>query len=262
MPLLCEKRGHVAILTLSRPEARNAWCQEYNEGFVDILPKLEADKEIRCVVLTGDPAGNAFSAGADLKNPRTHSHDSIADFLEELPSRRRSSAIALVTDFAKPMIAAVNGYAIGIGCIVSYCCDMIVASDAAEWRLPQAGLGIMPAQGGSIRLARWVGRGNAMRAAYGFPIKAEEAYRIGLAQWLVPAAELMDQAMAVADHIASLPPLATQVTKESLRSGLEQPLPEAVLGDLYRFAMLELTEDKAESHQAWRERRRPSFKGR
>ncbi len=262
MPLLCEKRGHVAILTLSRPEARNAWCQEYNEGFVDILPKLEADKEIRCVVLTGDPAGNAFSAGADLKNPRTHSHDSIADFLEELPSRRRSSAIALVTDFAKPMIAAVNGYAIGIGCIVSYCCDMIVASDAADWRLPQAGLGIMPAQGGSIRLARWVGRGNAMRAAYGFPIKAEEAYRIGLAQWLVPAAELMDQAMAVADHIASLPPLATQVTKESLRSGLEQPLPEAVLGDLYRFAMLELTEDKAESHQAWRERRRPSFKGR
>ncbi len=262
MPLLCEKRGHVAILTLSRPEARNAWCQEYNEGFVDILPKLEADKDIRCVVLTGDPAGNAFSAGADLKNPRTHTHDSIADFLEELPSRRRSSAIALVTDFAKPMIAAVNDYAIGIGCIVSYCCDMIVASDAAEWRLPQAGLGIMPAQGGSIRLARWVGRGNAMRAAYGFPIKAEEAYRIGLAQWLVPAAELMDQAMAVADHIASLPPLATQVTKESLRSGLEQPLPEAVLGDLYRFAMLELTEDKAESHQAWRERRRPSFKGR
>jgi len=167
-----------------------------------------------------------------------------------------------VTDFAKPMIAAVNGYAIGIGCIVSYCCDMIVASDAAEWRLPQAGLGIMPAQGGSIRLARWVGRGNAMRAAYGFPIKAEEAYRIGLAQWLVPAAEQMDQAMAVADHIASLPPLATQLTKESLRSGLEQPLPEAVLGDLYRFAMLELTEDKAESHQAWRERRRPSFKGR
>ena len=72
----------------------------------------------------------------------------------------------------------------------------------------------------------------------------------------------MNQAMAVADHIASLPPLATQVTKESLRSGLEQPLPEAVLGDLYRFAMLELTEDKAESHQAWRERRRPSFKGR
>ncbi|MBM3572958.1 MAG: enoyl-CoA hydratase [Alphaproteobacteria bacterium] len=262
MPLLCEQRGSVAVLTLSRPEARNAWCEAYNQGFQELLPRLEADRAIRSVVLTGDPRGNAFSAGADLKNPKTHTHDSVAHFLEELPTRRRSSAINLVTDFAKPIIAAVNGYAIGIGCIVTSCCDLIVASEAAEWRLPQSGLGIMPAQGGTIRLAHWVGKGNAMRAAYGFPIKAAEAHRIGLAQWLVPPDRLMDQAMEVATHIAGLPPLATRVTKESLRSGLDVPLPEAVLGDLYRFAMLELTEDKAESHQAWRERRKPSFKGR
>jgi enoyl-CoA hydratase/carnithine racemase len=262
MPLLCEQRGNVAVLTLSRPEARNAWCQEYNDGFMEIMPKLENDRDVRCVVLTGDPAGNAFSAGADLKNPRTHVHESVADFLEELPSRRRSSAIHLVTDFAKPIIAAVNGYAIGIGCIVTYCCDLIVASEAAEWRLPQAGLGIIPAQGGSVRLARWIGKGNAARAAFGFPVSAAEAYRTGLAQWLVPPAQLMDQAMQAANHIAALPPLAARVTKESLRSGLDVPLPEAVLGDLYRFAMLEWTEDKAESHQAWRERRQPAFKGR
>jgi enoyl-CoA hydratase/carnithine racemase len=262
MPLLCETRGHVAVLTLSRPEARNAWCAEYNAGFLELLPKLEADRAIRCVVLTGDPAGRAFSAGADLKNPKTHTHDSVADFLEELPSRRRDSAISLVTDFAKPIVAAVNGYAIGIGCIVTYCCDLIVASEAAEWRLPQAGLGIIPAQGGTVRLARWVGKGMAMRAALGFPLKADEAFRIGLAQWLVPPAALMDKAMEVADHIAALPPLATRLTKESLRSGLDSPLSEAVLGDLYRFAALEMTEDKAESHQSWRERRKPSFKGR
>lgn len=262
MPLICEKRGHVAILTLSRPEARNAWCDEYNDRFVELMPALEDDRDIRCVVLTGDPAGKAFSAGADLKNPKTHSHDSVADFLEELPSRRRSSAITLVTDFSKPIIAAVNGYAIGIGCIVTYCCDLIVASEHAEWRLPQAGLGIMPAQGGTIRLARWVGKGQAMRAAYGFPIPAEEAYRIGLAQWLTKPEALMDKAMEVADHIASLPPLATRVTKESLRSGFDSPLSEAVLSDLYRFAALEMTEDKAESHQSWRERRKPTFRGR
>lgn len=262
MPLLYEKRGHVAILTLSRPESRNAWCPEYNAGFLDLLPKLEADRDIRCVVLTGDPAGHAFSAGADLKNPKTHAHESMADFLEELPVRRRESAIALVTDFAKPIIAAVNGYAIGIGCIVTYCCDMIIASDAAEWRLPQARLGIIPAQGGTVRLARWVGKGLAMRMALGFPLTADEAYRIGLAQWLVAPDALMAKAMEVADHIAALPPLATRMTKESLRSGLDTPLPEAVLGDLYRFAALEMTEDKAESHQAWRERRKPSFKGR
>ena len=262
MPLLCEKRGQVAILTLSRPEARNAWCEGYNEGFIEILPKLEADKDIRCVVLTGDPAGNAFSAGADLKNPKTHAHESMADFLDELPERRRRSAIALVTDFSKPIIAAVNGYAIGIGCIVTYCCDMIVASERAEWRLPQSRLGIMPAQGGTIRVARWVGKGMAMRLAYGFPLPADEAYRIGLAQWLVPPEKLMDKAMEVALHIADQPPLAARVTKESLRSGFDSPLSEAVLGDLYRFAVLEMTEDKAESHQAWRERRKPSFKGR
>lgn len=262
MPLLCEKRGQVAILTLSRPEARNAWCQEYNERFIELMPQLEDDRDVRCVVLTGDPRGNAFSAGADLKDPKTHVHDSVADFIEEIPSRRRQSAIALVSDFAKPIIAAVNGYAIGIGCIVTYCCDMIVASEAAEWRLPQAGLGIMPAQAGTVRLARWIGKGNAMRAAYGFPMSGEEALRIGLAQFLARPEAMMDKAMEVANHIAALPPLAARLTKESLRSGMETPLPDAVLGDLYRFAMLEMTEDKAESHKSWRERRKPAFKGR
>ena len=262
MPLLCEKRGHVAVLTLSRPEARNAWCAEYNAAFIELMPKLEEDRDVRCVVLTGDPAGKAFSAGADLKNPLTHTHDSVADFIEELPTRRRQSAIALVADFAKPIVAAVNGYAIGIGCIVTYCCDMIVASEAAEWRLPQAGLGIIPAQAGTVRLARWVGKGMAMRAAFGFPLTGEEAFRIGLAQFLTRPEALMDKAMEVADHIAALPPLAARLTKESLRSGMETPLPDAVLGDLYRFAMLEMTEDKAESHKSWRERRKPAFKGR
>src|SRR4051812_5034165 len=228
MPLHYEKRGHVAVLTLSRPEARNAWCAEYNERFIELMPQLEDDRDVRCVVLTGDPAGNAFSAGADLKNPKTHTHDSVADFIEEVPSRRRQSAIALVTDFSKPIIAAVNGYAIGIGCIVTYCCDMIVASEAAEWRLPQAGLGIIPAPGGATRLARWVGKGLAMRLAFGFPLTADEAYRIGLAQWLVPHDALMARAMAVAEHMASLPPLATRLTKESLNRGIDVPLADAV----------------------------------
>jgi enoyl-CoA hydratase/carnithine racemase len=262
MPLLCEKRGAIAILTLSRPEARNAWCPEFNAGFQELLPMLEDDPDIRCVVLTGDEAGGAFSAGADLKNPKTHTHDSAAEFLGGIPARRRSSPISLMTDFAKPVIAAVNGYAIGIGCIITYCCDMIVASDRAEWRLPQAALGILPAQGGTIRLARWVGKGQAMRAALGFPLVAGEAHRIGLAQWLVPHAELMTQAMHVAEHIASLPPLAARMVKESLNASLNVPLAEAALGDFYRFAALETTEDKTEGHRAWRERRKPVFKGR
>ena len=262
MPLLYEKRGHVGTLTLSRPEARNAWCAEFHEGLQERLPELERDDEIRCVILTGDERGGAFSAGADLKNPRTHTERSVADFIAGLPQRRRNSPITMVTDFAKPIVAAVNGYAIGIGCILTYCCDLIVASDRAEWRLPQSGLGIIPAQGGAVRLARWVGKGLAMRAAFGFPLTAEEAFRTGLAQWLVPHAELMPRALAVAEHIATLPPLAARLTKESLNYGMNIPQSDAALADLYRFAMLEMTEDKAESHQAWRERRKPAFKGR
>ena len=118
------------------------------------------------------------------------------------------------------------------------------------------------AEGGAIRATRWIGKGNAMRLTPGFPMRAEEAYRTGMAQWLVPHWKLMDQTRKVADHVASLPPLATRLVKESLNRGMDVPLSDAVLGDLYRFAMLELTDDKQEAHQAWRERRKPRFKGR
>jgi enoyl-CoA hydratase/carnithine racemase len=262
VPLLCERIGHVAILTLSRPEARNAWCADFQNGMRERLPELEDDASIRCVILTGDDAGGAFSAGADLKNPATHTIKSIGNFIEALPNQRRSSPIQMVADFAKPLVAAVNGYAIGIGCILTYCCDVIVASERAEWRLPQSSLGILPAQGGTARLARWIGKGNAMRLALGFPLKADEAYRIGLAQWLTPHAELRAKALEVAEHIAALPPLAARLTKEAYNFGVEGPLANAALGDLYRFAALEMTEDKGEGHQAWRERRKPVFKGR
>jgi len=146
MPLLCERTGPVAVLTLSRPEARNAWCEEFQSGLIQRLPELEADPDVSCVILTGDDKGGAFSAGADLKNPRTHTMESVATFLKALPNRRRRHPIPMLTDLSKPIIAAVNGYAVGIGCIVTYCCDMIVASERAEWRLPQSGLGIIPAQ--------------------------------------------------------------------------------------------------------------------
>jgi len=262
MPLLCDKDGHIATLTLSRPQARNAWGEDYNSALKELLPQLEDDPDIRVVILTGDERGGAFSAGADLKNPKTHTSESIGDFIDSLPKRRRFQAMNLLSDFSKPLVAAVNGYAIGIGCIATYCCDLIVASERAEWRLPQVALGILPAQGGTVRLARWIGRGLAMRVALGFPLGAEEAYRSGLAQWLVPHDALMAKAREVALHIAQLPPLAARLAKESVAFGLDVPLREAANADLYRFMALEMTEDKQESHRAWRERRKPVLKGR
>jgi enoyl-CoA hydratase/carnithine racemase len=255
MPIICEKRGHVGILTLSRPEVRNAWCEDFYGELRDWLRELEEDPAIRCAILTGDEAGRAFSAGADLKNPKTHVLSSVGDFIRNLPNRR-FHAFKTIDDFPKPIIAAVNGYAIGIGCIVTYCCDLIVASERAEWRLPQVKLGIIPAQAALVRLARWVGKGNAMRLGMGFPLKADEAQRIGLAQWVVPHAELMTRSIEIAEQMSAYPPLASRLTKESLNQGINMPhLTDAALMDLYRFTTLEGTADKKESHEAWREGR-------
>jgi enoyl-CoA hydratase/carnithine racemase len=262
MPVSYVKRDHVGIVTLSRPGARNAWGADFNEGLARHFAAMEDDDDVRCAVLTGDEQGGAFSAGANLKDPNTHTMASAADFIKGIPKRRERS-FEVLGNFPKPVIGAVNGYAVGIGCIVTFCCDLLVASDRAEWRLPQVALGILPAYGGAVRLARWVGRGHAMRMALGLPLGAEEAYRIGLAQWLVPHAKLMDTALEVAAHVASLPPLAARLAKESLLRGLDIPnVADAALVDLYRFATLELTEDKAEGHAAWREKRKPAFRGR
>ena len=262
MPLLFEKRGAIAVLTLSRPEHRNSWDEDFNEGLMARLEELEQDKAIRCVILTGDPKGRAFSAGANLKDVTTHTTESPAAFIESLPKWRKF-VTHLLTEFPKPVIAAVNGYAVGIGCIATYCCDLIVAGESAEWRLPQVKLGIIPAYGGSVRLARWVGQGNAMRVAMGIPLDAREAHRIGLAQWLVADDELMAKAIEVAEHIASMPPLAMRMLKESMVRGQDiGSLGEAALADVYRFTMLELTEDSKEAHQAWREGRPAAVVGR
>src|SRR5258708_3544689 len=262
MPLLYRKQGHTGMMQLSRPRARNCWGQDYADGLLRHFDEANDDDEVRSVILTGDEAGGAFSAGANLRDPNTHNTRSAEAFIKRM-GRARNFPSNLVSDFPKPVIAAVNGYAVGIGCIVTFCCDLLVASDKAEWRLPQVALGIIPAYGGAVRLARRVGQGHAMRLALGIPLTAEEAYRIGLAQWLGPHAKVMDKALEIAAHVASLPPLAARLTKESLLRGLDIPnLSDASLVDLYRFATLELTEDKAEAHGAWRDKRKPAFRGR
>src|SRR2546425_2106450 len=213
MPVTFERRDAIGIVTLSRPEARNAWGADFNEGIARYFASMEDDDAIRCAVLTGDDAAGAFSAGANLKDPRTHTMESAADFIKSI-AKRRGRAFEVLGNFPKPIVGAVNGYAVGIGCIVTFCCDLLVASERAEWRLPQVALGILPAYGGSTRLARWVGRGNAMRLALGLPPPAPEAYRIGLAQWLVPHAKLLATPLGVAAHRAAVPPPAPRLGEE------------------------------------------------
>jgi enoyl-CoA hydratase/carnithine racemase len=262
MPVEYEKKDRAGWVTLSRPGARNAWGPDFYDGVAKYFDEMEADDDVHCAVLTGDEAGGAFSAGANLKDPKTHRTGSAADFLKGLARKREVSPFDRLADFPKPVIAAVNGYAVGIGCIITFCCDLIVASERAEWRLPQVALGILPAYGGSARLARWIGKGLAMRVAMGFPLSAEEAHRVGLAQWLVPHDELVAKTTEVAAHIAAMPPLSARMVKESITHGLDVAnIKDASLTDLYRFMMLELTEDTQEAHQAWRDKRDPVFKG-
>jgi len=254
-----EHGGSVATLTINRPEKRNAWSTALSHDLAAVLGEIEADDEIGATILTG--AGTqAFSAGADLGDNRTHRVNSVDRHLAAV-TPRGSDVFNALADHPKPVVAAINGYAIGIGCLITLCCDILVASDNAELGLPQVPLGIIPAYGGAVRLARHVGRANAMEMVLlGDRITAAEAYRIGFVNKVVPQAELMDVAMGYATRLAALPPLAVRMAKESLNKGLDIPnLKDAAQADLYRFMLLGQTADSHEAHRAWREKRPPRF---
>ena len=259
--LFYEKKDRIATVTMSRPKARNAWSNELSEEMVDVFTEMERDPDVFVTILTGDQAGNAFSAGADIANPATHTTPSIGEALAGV-TPRGMDLFNVVADFPKPVICAINGYALGVGCLITLCCDILIASENAEIGLPQTGIGILPAYGGAVRLARFVGKGNAMRIVLTSErITAQEAYRIGLVSELVPLSELMPTAMRIANRIASLPPLSVRLSKESLNMGLDiSSMKAAAQVDIYRFMLLSMTEDRAEGHGAWREKREPVFK--
>ena len=259
--VLQERQGPVAVVTLHRSEALNAWGEDMSAELVETFAAIEADREVRAIILTG--SGRAFSAGANIKNEKTHSVDSVGEYLWTVDPRGRSNFNA-VADCAKPVIAAVNGWALGVGFQITLCCDFILAADSARFGLPQVGIGVLPAYGGALRLARIVGKNKAMEMTLtSKPIDAEEAYRVGLVSKVYPQEELLPAALNVATHIASLPPLAVRLAKESLNKGLDTAsMKEAAQADIYRFLALMQTDDRQEGHQAWRERRAPMFVGR
>lgn len=259
--LLYEKQDSIATVTINRPEKRNAWTTQVSEEIIDVFGRMEDDPEVLVTILTG--AGDkAFSAGADLGNAKTHKVTTVGAHLASV-SPKGFPVFNAVADYPKPVVAAINGFAVGIGCLITLCCDILLASDNAELGVPQVPLGILPAYGGAVRLARYVGRGKAMEMVLlGERIDAQEAYRVGLVNRVVPLPELMPLAQDYARRLAALPPLAVRMAKESLNKGLDiASLKEAAQTDIYRFMLLGQTEDSQEAHQAWRERRKPVFKG-
>jgi enoyl-CoA hydratase len=255
--ILVETRGAVTLVTLNRPQALNALSSAVLEDLIAAFSAFEADETQRCAVLTG--AGDkAFAAGADIKemadkpSSEFYSGDMFALWQSDLVNAVR-----------KPWIAAVNGFALGGGCELAMMADFIVASDSAKFGQPEIKLGVVPGMGGSQRLTRAIGKAKAMDLILtGRMIDAAEAERTGLVARVVPAADLLDAALAVAAEIAAMAPLAVLAAKELVNAAQQLPLEEGIRLERRLFHMLAATEDKAEGMAAFVEKRTPVWKGR
>jgi enoyl-CoA hydratase len=252
--ILVEQRGKVVLITLNRPKALNALSKGLVTDLNHALGEFGEDDEIGAVIITGSE--KAFCAGADIKEVSgvnfvtAYRNDMIAEWDR-------------VAAFRKPLIAAVAGYALGGGCELAMMCDIILAADTAKFGQPEITLGIIPGAGGTQRLTKLVGRAKAMEMCLtGRLIGAEEAERAGLVSRIVPAADLLAEAMKVAEKIASFPLAAVMMVKESVNRAEETSLAEGLRFERRLFHALFASEDQKEGMAAFLEKRPPLFRGR
>jgi enoyl-CoA hydratase len=252
--IVVESRDHVGLITLDRPKALNALNMTLMRELGSALAKLDADDEIGAIVLTGSE--KAFAAGADIKEMQAKSFVDVfrEDFFE--------AETAAINRIRKPIIAAVAGYALGGGCELAMMCDFIIAADTAKFGQPEINLGVMPGIGGTQRLTRFVGKSKAMEMNLtGRFMDAEEAERAGLVSRIVPADDLIDEAIATAAKIAEKAPLAVMAIKESVNRAYETTLSEGVRFERRVFHSLFATEDRGEGMEAFLDKRTPQFRG-
>jgi len=252
--IIVSTKGKVGVITLNRPHSLNALNTQLISEVNRALDVFEADPSIGCIVITGNE--KAFAAGVDIKemHKKTFVEAYGSDFLA--PFDRISSC-------RKPIIAAVAGYALGGGCELAMACDIILAADTAVFGQPEINLGIMPGNGGTQRLTRAVGKAKAMELCLtGRHMHAEEAERSGLVSRVVRAAELMDEAMEVADKIANLSQHAVMMIKEAINRGFATTLAEGTRFERGQFYSLFATEDQKEGMLAFIEKRKPHFSNR
>ncbi|MGF1552248.1 MAG: enoyl-CoA hydratase [Paracoccaceae bacterium] len=250
-----EKREDVLLVRLNRPQAMNALNSQLMRELGDALLKADADEAVGAIVITGNE--KAFAAGADIKEMRAKGFVDVyrEDFI--------TAEWETVTRVRKPVIAAVEGYALGGGCELAMMCDFIVAADTAKFGQPEINLGVMPGAGGSQRLTRFVGKAKAMDMNLtGRFMDAAEAERSGLVSRLYPADRLVDEAVAIAQKIADKAPLAVMATKEAVNRAYETTLAEGIRFERRLFHALFATEDRIEGMDAFAEKRTPQFRGR
>jgi len=255
--LLLDRDGAVAIVTINRPKVLNALNAQTLDELRRAMLDLGRDDSVRVAVLTG--AGDkSFVAGADIN-----------ELAVQTPTSGREHALTgqhvfdVIENLGKPVIAAINGYALGGGCELAMACTIRLAADTARLGQPEIGLGLIPGYGGTQRLARLVGKGRAMELILGgAPISAAEAERIGLVNRVVAAAELMAEATKFAQQLAKGAPIAMRYILSAINKGLEMPLAEGCLFEATLFGLVASTEDMREGTAAFLEKRKASFKGR
>jgi enoyl-CoA hydratase/carnithine racemase len=245
--------GHVALLRLNRPEARNALSPELMEELVGELERLDPDPDVRCFVIAGSE--KVFAAGADIK---AMAERSFAEALRHPAASfwRRLAAIKT------PMVAAVSGYALGGGCELALACDMIVAAEGAQFGQPEIDLGIIPGGGGTQRLARVLGKQRAMELALtGKRFDVETASRLGLVNKVADNDKWLEEGLALARAVAEKPPIAARLAKQAVIAAEETALSAGLETErrLYELAMA--TEDRVEGMRAFIEKREPNFEG-
>ncbi|MBL8806921.1 MAG: enoyl-CoA hydratase [Rhodospirillales bacterium] len=253
--ILVETKGKVGIVTLNRPKALNALCAALIDELGQALDAFEADDNVGCIVLTGSE--RAFAAGADIKEmaSRTYMDVYLGDFITKGWER--------ITVCRKPVVAAVAGFALGGGCEVAMMCDFIIAADTAKFGQPEITIGTIPGSGGTQRLTRFVGKSKAMEMCLtGRMMDAAEAERAGLVSRVVPAAELMAEALKAAEKIASLSRPVVMMAKEAVNRAYETTLAEGVRFERRLFHATFATEDQKEGMAAFAEKRPPAWKNR
>jgi enoyl-CoA hydratase len=251
-----EARGPVTLLTLDRPKALNALDVKTLEELVGVCAGLRESADVRAVVLTGE--GRAFAAGADIAEMRA-----LTPLAAEAFSRLGHRAMAAFEELEIPTIAAVNGFALGGGCELACACDWIYASEQARFGQPEVNLGLIPGFGGTSRLTRRVGMAWAKELALsGEPIDAETALRIGLANRVFPAEELLDAAIAAGETIARRGPLAVAAAKRVIQASADADISLAHRIEQTAFGLISATADRNEGMDAFLEKRDPNFERR
>jgi len=252
--VLTEVRGPVGIVTINRPQVRNALNHQTIAELVDALDAYDQDDAIRCMILTGDD--RAFAAGADISQMV---EAGAVDVLDDDNFARWARFKAI----HKPVIAAVSGYALGGGCELALMCDLVVASETAQFGQPEVKIGIIPGAGGTQRWARSAGKVRAMEAVLtGEPVGAVDAERIGLVNRVVPSGAQLDEALRLANLIAARPPLAVRLGKEAVNQAMEMSLSAGLEFERKLFYLLFASEDKREGMRAFLDKRPGRFTGR